>query len=87
MDMNTKREVLTEVLVGVMKNPPMPIPTDTAAAGIAVFAALLEDWETLSPFAQGQLLLAVTVLAGQQGAELRAGMTTDEIIRKLKLAP
>ncbi|MDG9925469.1 MULTISPECIES: hypothetical protein [unclassified Pseudomonas] len=78
---------MTETLNDLLKNPPAPIPTDVGAAGVAVFAALIEDWEGLSPFAQGQLLLAVAILAQHQGAELRAGMTTAEIISKLRGGP
>ncbi|QTS88269.1 hypothetical protein JLK41_08945 [Ectopseudomonas khazarica] len=84
MDRDTKTRVLVESLSDLMQNPPMPIPTDLNAAGSAVFRALVEDWETLSSFAQGQLLLAVAILAQQQGAELRADMTTEQIIRKLR---
>lgn len=87
MDRDTKTRVLTEALSDFVRNPPMPIPTDLGAAGVAVFGALIEDLERLSPFAQGQLLFAIAILAKHQGAELRADMTTEEIIRKLRGVP
>lgn len=84
MDSETKTRVLADTVNDFLRNAPMPIPTDLGEAGKAVFRALVEDWEALSPFAQGQLLLAMAILVQHERAELSADITTEEIIRKLR---
>lgn len=84
MSDEVRREVLAGLLKDFLDNPPMPIPDDLPFAGHAVFEAMIKDWDGLSRFSQGKLLLAVAILAKHVRAENAADMTTAEIIAKLK---
>ncbi|MET1081287.1 MAG: hypothetical protein ABWY06_25050 [Pseudomonas sp.] len=72
MDKRVRKKLLIEAVRHYLKTAKRPIPEDPARAGDAVFAALLEDWERMSSFAQGQLLLAIAILAKFHGSEGRA---------------
>ncbi|MET1079132.1 MAG: hypothetical protein ABWY06_14055 [Pseudomonas sp.] len=84
MDTEIRRRLLIKAVQHYLLHAVSPVPQDPDLAGEAIFAALLEDWERMSRFAQGQLLYAVAILARHRGAEVRAQQATQRILERLQ---